>query len=169
MYVCDIPAQNCIRVVQNLGGLPSLQTLLLTQNNISSLDDLRGVLEVPTLTCLDLKNNKISDPEVLDLLEGLPHLAVLYLSGNPCVKKIRHYRKVVIARLPSLKYLDDRPVFDDERLRVDAWYAAFKEGGLEAAKAAEQAEIVRQRQEREDRDRRNHEGACGFDIGGVGG
>lgn len=60
---------------------------------------------------------------MLDLLVQLPKLAVLYLQGNPCVKEIKHYRKTVIARIPSLRFLDDRPVFDEERLRVEAWYA----------------------------------------------
>jgi hypothetical protein len=34
---------------------------------------------------------------------------------------IRNYRKTVIAALPELKYLDERPVFEDERRLVNAW------------------------------------------------
>lgn len=94
---------------------------------------------------------------MLEVLVQLP-LGVLYLQGNPCVKKIQHYRKVVIARIPTLKYLDDRPVFDDERLRCEAWYAAFTAEGLTAAKAAEKAEMERQRKEKEERDERNFRG-----------
>jgi hypothetical protein len=30
--------------------------------------------------------------------------------GNPVVKLIKYYRKTVIAALPDLRYLDDRPV-----------------------------------------------------------
>lgn len=38
----------------------------------------------------------------------VPELTVLYLHGNPVVKKIRHYRKMILGRIPRLKYLDDR-------------------------------------------------------------
>jgi hypothetical protein len=99
---------------------------------------------------------------VLEVLVQLPQLGVLYLQGNPCVKKIAHYRKVVIGRIPTLKYLDDRPVFEEERLRCDAWYAAFVSEGLVAAKAAEKSEMERQRKEKEERDERNFRGTLVF-------
>ena len=95
----------------------------------------------------------------------MPNLGVLYLQGNPCVKKIQHYRKVVTARMPTLKYLDDRPVFEDERLRAEAWYAAFQTGGIAAAKEAEKNEIERQKQEKADRDERNFRGALPSVLG----
>ena len=37
------------------------------------------------------------------------------LARTPQVKQIPHYRKTVIAMLPELKYLDDRPVFVEDR------------------------------------------------------
>jgi dynein assembly factor 1 len=55
-------------------------------------------------------------------------LAVLYLHGNEVCKKIKNYRKTIIIALPKLKYLDDRPVFEDERRYCEA----FARGGLEA-------------------------------------
>lgn len=140
--------------------MSSLQTLLLASNRLTTVDDVVGVLAVPTLTCLDLQNNTIADPAVLEVLVQLPALGVLYLQGNPAVKSIPHYRKVVIARIPSLKYLDDRPVFEEERLRVEAWYRAFLTGGLPAAKDAEKAEVERQRVEKAERDERNFRGVC---------
>jgi dynein assembly factor 1 len=97
----------------------------------------------------------VPSAQVLDVLVQLPRLSVLYLQGNGCVKRIPHYRKVVVARLPHLKYLDDRPVFDDERLRAEAWFEAFEAGGLPAAKEAEKLEIERQKKEKEERDLRN--------------
>jgi len=42
--------------------------------------------------------------------------------GNPVVKDIKHYRKTIIAKCKALRYLDDRPVFEEERRRVTAWY-----------------------------------------------
>ena len=43
---------------------------------------------------LNLEGNRLEDPSIVDLLAQLPNLKCLYLKGNECVKKIRHYRKV---------------------------------------------------------------------------
>jgi dynein assembly factor 1 len=56
----------------------------------------------------------------------LPKLGVLYLSGNPVCKKIENYRKTIITLLPQLKYLDDRPVFEEDRRFAEA----FTRGGM---------------------------------------
>ena len=55
--------------------------------------------------------------------QALPVLSVLYLRGNPAVSAMRGYRKTLIAALPGLNYLDDRPVFKTERLCAEAWQA----------------------------------------------
>ena len=52
----------------------------------------------------------------------MENLAVLYLHGNDVCKKIQHYRKTIIHRLHKLKYLDDRPVFEDERRYCEVFF-----------------------------------------------
>eukprot|EP00490_Sorites_sp_Unknown_P018407 CAMPEP_0114668024 /NCGR_PEP_ID=MMETSP0191-20121206/35579_1 /TAXON_ID=126664 /ORGANISM="Sorites sp." /LENGTH=195 /DNA_ID=CAMNT_0001920123 /DNA_START=270 /DNA_END=857 /DNA_ORIENTATION=+ len=58
-------------------------------------------------------------------------LRVLYLKGNPCAKKIPNYRKGITAVCENLKYLDDRPVFPEDRRAAEA----FNRGGLEEERA----------------------------------
>ena len=57
----------------------------------------------------------------------MPNLAVVYLQNNRFNKKIAHYRKTLISKMTNLKYIDDKPVFDDERRYAEAW----AKGGLE--------------------------------------
>jgi dynein assembly factor 1 len=118
-------SQNYIKKIENLGHMKELKTLLLAKNRVKTLDDVAGVLDVPSLTVLDVQDNLIDDAGILQIVESMPNLTVLYLKGNPCVKEIKHYRKTIIARCPKLKYLDDRPVFDDERLRSEAFINAL--------------------------------------------
>ena len=61
--------------------------------------------------------------QVLDTLKQLPELRCLYLKGNPVVSAIPQYRRTLVAALPGLTYLDDRPVFPIERRCAEAWRA----------------------------------------------
>lgn len=54
-------------------------------------------------------------------------LSVLYLFNNPITLKILDYRKQLIFMIPTLKYLDTKPVFYEERRFAEAW----KRGGAE--------------------------------------
>ena len=109
------------------------------------MSDLEHLILLPKLSTLDLSYNKIDfdcSEEFLQLLEKLPKLAVLYLVGNNIIKKIKNYRKVLIARLKNLKYLDDRPVFKDDR----RYSEAFLKGGLEEEKK-ERKKVKQEQQE----------------------
>jgi hypothetical protein len=91
----------------------------------------------------------LEDTEILNVLESMPKLAVLNLMANPVIQKIKNYRRVLVSRLKNLTYLDDRPVFEKERLAVEAW----ARGGIEA----EREERERQKQEEIDAQKRNFE------------
>jgi dynein assembly factor 1 len=79
----------------------------------------------------------------------MPNLKVLYLMNNPVVKKIKNYRKTIIAALPNLKYLDDRPVFVDDRRHAEA----FSRGGLDE----ERKERDKIKQEKNEKDEMNRQ------------
>jgi len=148
-------SKNRLRVIENLSGLKALSTLTISHNELSTVADIAHLRECPSITCLDIQENKLDDPGVLDVFMDMPGLAVLYLQGNPCVKRIRHYRKMVVGRLPGLKYLDDRPVFPEERSRCNVWYSVYLKEGEAAATAAERVEMTRLAEEKKAEEDRN--------------
>jgi dynein assembly factor 1 len=133
-------SDNWVETMENLAELRCLSSLTIVKNRIgvNGLSDLME-LKHTTIGTLDLSDNFISDPECLpEVFCKMKHLRVLYLKGNPVVKQIPHYRKTVIASLPELRYLDDRPVFEEDRRYAEAFVA----GGLEGER--EMRRIVKQ-------------------------
>jgi len=61
-------SDNLIDTIEGINNLEFLDVLYLARNRIgrNGLDDLRGLLDCPSLTTVDLQNNKISDPECLE-------------------------------------------------------------------------------------------------------
>lgn len=117
-------SNNRITHVECLSHLPDLQTLQLASNKLETLDSIRHLADCPVVSTVDLSGNNLDgpDPEAfLDLFRSVPSLQVLYLKGNPIVAKVPHYRKRLIAGIPKLTYLDDRPVFEAERRLSEAW------------------------------------------------
>ncbi|KAG7377698.1 Dynein assembly factor 1, axonemal [Phytophthora boehmeriae] len=150
-------SQNQISCIENLGHLKHLTSLALKSNYLTSAKDIAHVLELPNLSVLDIQSNRINDVGIVDILAQLPNLKVLYLQGNEVVKHIKQYRKTLVYRCRKLKYLDDRPVFDDERRRVEAWGKALQatNGDMKAAQEAERAEMDAIRREKKERDEKN--------------
>eukprot|EP00397_Hematodinium_sp_SG-2012_P015373 GEMP01015653.1.p1 GENE.GEMP01015653.1~~GEMP01015653.1.p1 ORF type:complete len:632 (+),score=135.16 GEMP01015653.1:71-1966(+) len=142
-------SENFIDKIECLSDVPGLNTLNLTGNRIGfrGLDDVIDLAN-SSVSCLDLQNNKIDDIDFLpEVLMQMRQLRVLYLKGNPFVKRLPNYRKTLIAHLPNLSYLDDRPVFKEEH----RWAQAFNRGGIEE----EREERKTIKQEERDAQQRN--------------
>ncbi|KAG5470049.1 hypothetical protein LSCM4_02742 [Leishmania orientalis] len=73
---------------------------------------------------------------IAQFFQHLPLVSVIYLQGNGLPRRVRHYRRNMILHLPALTYLDERPVFPEERRVTEAWGR-----GGDAAEAAERAAI----------------------------
>ena len=96
---------------------------------MGDVESLKGLLDRPNLTCIDLSDNELKDPEIVSqIFEKLKDLRVLYLSNNPVTRNIPNYRKHMISKLPQLTYLDDKPVFTNDRRKAEAYMT----GGIEA-------------------------------------
>lgn len=126
-------SSNFIERIEGLEGCPGLNTLIIAKNKIGfgGVADLEHMAET-SLCTLDIQDNKIDDPDVVpEVFMRMPNLRVLYLKGNPCAKKIVNYRKSITVYCKDLRYLDDRPVFEDDRRTAEA----FNRGGLEEQRA----------------------------------
>jgi len=143
---------NYIKTIENLSDMPNLGTLQIKKNKIgkNGLSDWMGLLDLQTITVLDISENLIDDPAfVEEILIKMENLAVLYLKGNPMCKKIKNYKKTIISKMPKLRYLDDSPVFPEDRRYAEA----FTEGGLQK----EREERKKVKKEKDDEHWKNHE------------
>lgn len=122
-------SNNQLTKLEGLACCPALRTLIATHNHLVTLDSVAHLAECKALQTLDLQNNELEDPGIVDILKQIPDLRCLYLKGNPVVSNIKNYRKVLVTSIPSLTYLDDRPVFDNERKIAQAWCVWISGGG----------------------------------------
>jgi dynein assembly factor 1 len=109
-----------------------LENLQLKRNRLgrgadANYENIIGLLERPSIKVLDISDNYIDDEKALtEVIYKMEELSVLYFQGNPVIKKTRNYRKTVTVAIPNLRYLDDRPVFEDDRRFAEA----FSRGGF---------------------------------------
>ena len=147
-------SDNLIKKIENLKGLTNLSNLLLKRNRIGikGIEDLKGLLELgKEIAVIDLSDNLIEDPKIVDeILTKFIDLRVIYLKGNDVVRKIPNYRKTLISKIDTLKYIDDKPIFEDEK----RFALAFARGGYEEEKKerAKYREEIRQKEEQRIRD-----------------
>ncbi|KAG5465072.1 hypothetical protein LSCM4_00524 [Leishmania orientalis] len=130
-----LPALRTLDVSHNqivtLRGLdkaaPLLRTLLAGHNRLQRLDGVQGLSR---LLSLDVSHNCLEhEKKTSACLHGhRATLRTLLLHGNELCRHTPHHRKRWIAAFPALRFLDDYPVFDDERARAEA----FTRGGAAA-------------------------------------
>lgn len=96
---------NEITVIESLEALTKLTDLSLGHNQITHISGLDAV--APTLQCLSLNHNAISDMSEVTYLRPFSNLRVFSLKANPCEQKnAEDYILTIHAFLPQLTYLD---------------------------------------------------------------
>lgn len=124
-------ANNLIKKVEGLSHMTGLNSLDLSGNAIEFFEDYEQLSETPSVEALTLNGNKIdSDERIFDVLKQIKRLKCLYLKDNPIVRNLSYFRKKMIVNL-EISYLDDQPVWEEDRRLARAWFS----GGREAEQA----------------------------------
>lgn len=87
---------NQVKKIENLDCIKTLHTLNLANNYVENLEDFEHLEYLLEVSVLDLSNNHIQDPLIVQTLSRMPGLRVLNLMGNPVIRKIPSYRKTLI-------------------------------------------------------------------------
>jgi U2 small nuclear ribonucleoprotein A' len=106
-------SDNEIVTLDNFPLLNTLRTLILNNNRISSIADNLGQF-LPRITALMLTNNQLVTLESLAPLAGMPSITNLSLVGNAVCRQ-ENYRLFCIHLFPHLKILDFNKVKPVER------------------------------------------------------
>jgi len=156
LKACDF-SFNDLTDLKGLDKFRNIETLILDNNGILSLENLP---DLPRLTTLWCNKNDLMDIEVVlrAVSKNCPRLTYLSLLGNPCcanelngnaVQEYTRLRLYICYRLPTLKYLDAMPVTEQERTEARAQGPHSKVVKVSAAAAVEppaNAEAAQQQQ-----------------------
>ncbi|VDM33140.1 unnamed protein product [Hydatigera taeniaeformis] len=137
-------SHNMISKIENLSMLPVLKKLVISHNKLETLEDIVHLRECKALTVVDLQQNRIDNPAVLEeIFAQMPSLRVLYNQGNPFVREVKYYRKNFINQCKELTYLDERPVFPKDRACAEAFYSGGPDEECRVRKEINDAEHKR--------------------------
>jgi hypothetical protein len=105
--LADVSALNMwgceLEDVSIIAQMPNVETLSLPMNKISTLAPFSYCKNLHSLL---LRDNQISRIEEINSLQNLPHLITLSLIDNP-ITEVPNYRAIVIGKLPQLRTLDE--------------------------------------------------------------
>ncbi|KAL1311781.1 hypothetical protein AAFC00_001865 [Neodothiora populina] len=116
---------NDIPTLANFPLMPRLQALYLARNRITTIAN--GLSKsIGNLHTLVLTQNQIAELADIEPLSGLKKLIHLSLVENPVTSK-ENYRYWVIARCPSVRFLDFSKVKDSERSKAKELFGSVAE------------------------------------------
>ena len=127
-------SNNKIKIIKNMSKLQKLENFYISKNDLSTIQNLENLSKLKSLSLLDIQNNNFTDnsEELLEFLNKIENLKVLYLKGNEVCRSIPNYRRTIIIKLRHLTYLDEKPIKQEDRVGA----IAYIKGGYEAEKEA---------------------------------
>eukprot|EP00658_Telonema_sp_P-2_P085968 TRINITY_DN992_c0_g1_i3.p1 TRINITY_DN992_c0_g1~~TRINITY_DN992_c0_g1_i3.p1 ORF type:complete len:638 (+),score=171.11 TRINITY_DN992_c0_g1_i3:153-2066(+) len=118
---------NRITSISNMAGFKRLRVLRLGNNRLSSLSGLVGGACSNTLDTLVLSHNNIAHQYQLSELANFPMLSVLDLRGNP-IGASPEIMKFCLLCCPNLKMFNGQKVTDEDVISASDWGSANARG-----------------------------------------
>ncbi|XP_028817710.1 tubulin folding cofactor E-like a [Denticeps clupeoides] len=111
---------------------PALDTLVMANNNLSSIDDSGDILQrlFPNLRSINLHNSGLNQWEDIEKLNFFPKLEEVRLQGIPLLQTYtnKERRCLMIAQLPSVTSLNGSVVTDNEREDAERFFIRYHLG-----------------------------------------
>ncbi|CAN9511031.1 unnamed protein product [Ophioblennius macclurei] len=129
LHITDNSLQDWAEV-RKFGTLfPSLDTLVMANNNLASIQDNKDILQrlFPNLRSINLHNSGLNRWEDIEKLNFFPKLEEVRLQGIPLLQTYTNVerRSLMIAQLPSISLLNGSMVSDSEREDAERFFIRY--------------------------------------------
>ncbi|TKS81463.1 Tubulin-specific chaperone cofactor E-like protein [Collichthys lucidus] len=108
---------------------PSLDTLVMANNNLASIQDNKDILQrlFPNLRSMNLHNSGLNRWDDIEKLNFFPKLEEVRLQGIPLLQAYTNAerRSLMIAQLPSISLLNGSVVTDSEREDAERFFIRY--------------------------------------------
>ncbi|XP_034440453.1 tubulin-specific chaperone cofactor E-like protein [Hippoglossus hippoglossus] len=108
---------------------PSLDTLVMANNNLASIQDNKDVLQrlFPNLRSINLHNSGLNRWEDVEKLNFFPKLEEVQLQGIPLLQTFTEEERIhlTIAQLPAISWLNGSVVTDCEREAAERFFIRY--------------------------------------------
>ncbi|XP_056140661.1 tubulin-specific chaperone cofactor E-like protein [Lampris incognitus] len=113
--------------VRKFGSMyPCLDTLVLANNNLNSVEDTQATLQYlfPNLRSINLNNSGLCKWEDIERLNFFPKLEEVKAMGIPLLQPYTHQerRSLIVAQLPSVSVLNGSAIADGEREDAERFF-----------------------------------------------
>uniref|UniRef100_A0A3Q3LDL4 Tubulin-specific chaperone cofactor E-like protein n=1 Tax=Mastacembelus armatus TaxID=205130 RepID=A0A3Q3LDL4_9TELE len=129
LHITDNSLQDWAEVRKFGSMFPSLDTLVMANNNLASIQDNKDILQrlFPNLRSINLHNSGLNRWEDIEKLNFFPKLEEVRLQGIPLLQTYTNAerRSLMIAQLPSISLLNGSVVSDSEREDAERFFIRY--------------------------------------------
>ncbi|XP_076024010.1 tubulin folding cofactor E-like a [Genypterus blacodes] len=129
LHITDNSLQDWAEVRKFGSMFPSLDTLVMSNNNLASIQDSKDILQrlFPKLRYINLHNSGLNQWEDIEKLNFFPKLEEVRLQGIPLLQSYTNAerRSLMIAQLPSISLLNGSVVTDCEREDAERFFIRY--------------------------------------------